>query len=304
MAHWKSSSVSSAYAAFRPTYTAELFREIGQVCRATMSPSSSSSSLCVELGCGTGQATVSLAQHFSRILASDPSATQIEEAKKLCSDNTNISFLQGGAEDFQLENEKDWGNVDCLAVGQAAHWFNLEKFCERAKKALRPNGEGVVAVWYYTTCQLSDPHCHKVLHDVDTMLLKEEYWPRQRLHIDDDYKEIISVFSKYFEPIPIDPDDKTRENQSPVLHRDFPIIQENTTPEQFGLYLSTWSGIMRYSEKTKHTTLVEEMVEQMRTHLKNKKEKSNDSKGDVTAAAQQSFTATFPCKLLLFKNSL
>ena len=58
---------AAAYAQARPRYPADLFAWLAAQCRQH--------ELVWDAGCGNGQASVALANHFDRVFASDPSVT-------------------------------------------------------------------------------------------------------------------------------------------------------------------------------------------------------------------------------------
>ena len=71
----------------------------------------------MDLGCGSGQSTQLFFPHFQRILAIDPSANQIAEAKSKYDSEANkhVSFSVDKAED--LEAVKD-DSADMIIAGQ------------------------------------------------------------------------------------------------------------------------------------------------------------------------------------------
>ena len=70
------STASDDYKRFRPLYPAALFDYLARI--------SPSTQLAWDCGCGNGQASVELAARFNRVIASDASAAQIEQALKSC----------------------------------------------------------------------------------------------------------------------------------------------------------------------------------------------------------------------------
>ncbi len=67
------STGSANYAAYRPTYPAQLVDELAALCPGTR--------LALDCGCGTGQLTVLLAERFERVVGTDASAAQIDKAQ-------------------------------------------------------------------------------------------------------------------------------------------------------------------------------------------------------------------------------
>ncbi|XP_063233875.1 putative methyltransferase DDB_G0268948 isoform X2 [Bacillus rossius redtenbacheri] len=97
----------------------------------------------VDVGCGGGQSTLVLSPHFQHVVGVDPSAAQIEAARKR---NTaaNVSFRVGGAEQTGLEER----SAQLVAASQACHWFHLPRFYAEAGRVLAPSG--VLAMYGYT----------------------------------------------------------------------------------------------------------------------------------------------------------
>ncbi|XP_030066046.1 putative methyltransferase DDB_G0268948 [Microcaecilia unicolor] len=92
-------------------------------------------SLAVDIGCGTGQSTRALSSHFEKIVGTDISKAQIEEAKR-ASCASNISYCVSPAEELPFEDS----SVDLITAAAAAHWFNIKKFLKEADRILKPSG--------------------------------------------------------------------------------------------------------------------------------------------------------------------
>ncbi|XP_024144645.1 trans-aconitate 3-methyltransferase isoform X2 [Oryzias melastigma] len=91
--------------------------------------------LAVDVGCGSGQGTVLLAQHFTKVVGTDVSPAQLEMA----STNTNppnVSYRECPAEELPFAN----GEVDLVTAMTAAHWFDRQRFIQEADRVLRPGG--------------------------------------------------------------------------------------------------------------------------------------------------------------------
>ena len=76
--------------------------------------------LAWDAGCGNGQASLGLAAHFERVVATDPSATQIGQAAA----HPRIDYRVEPAEHGTLAA----GSASLVAVSQALHWFDLDAF--------------------------------------------------------------------------------------------------------------------------------------------------------------------------------
>src|SRR5580765_3867958 len=105
-------SVAREYANFRPGYPPELF---GWLARAAPARGA-----VWDCGCGSGQASVALAEHFAHVFATDVSAEQIAAARP----HARVRYSVAPAEKSGLESQ----SVDLVTVAQALHWFDVEAF--------------------------------------------------------------------------------------------------------------------------------------------------------------------------------
>ena len=69
---------------------------------------------------GNGQATIHLARHFGRVMATDESAEMIAQAPR----DPKIEYRVSEAEDSGIAAH----SVDLVTVATAIHWFDLRKF--------------------------------------------------------------------------------------------------------------------------------------------------------------------------------
>ncbi len=119
------------YAKYRPRYPPALFAKLAEVAPAR--------ELAWDCATGNGQAAVALAEVFARVIASDASAKQIENASR----QANIEYKVETAEQSSLGA----ASIDLITVGHALHWFDLAKFYGEAQRVLKPNG--IIAAWCY-----------------------------------------------------------------------------------------------------------------------------------------------------------
>src|SRR4029434_10568246 len=118
------SAHATDYAKFRPDYPAPVFDYL-----ATVTPRHE---LAWDCGTGNGQATVGLAAKFAKVIATDASAQQIENAQP----HDRVSYRVAPAEASGIE----LASVDLILVAQALHWFDLDRFFAEAKRVLRNDG--------------------------------------------------------------------------------------------------------------------------------------------------------------------
>lgn len=113
---------SAAYATARPTYPAELFEWVAENSLAT--------SAAWDCACGTGQAAVGLAPHFTEIHATDISPEQLASATP----HRRVRYAAAVAERAPFRA----GAFDAVTVAQALHWFDFEPFWDEVARVGRP----------------------------------------------------------------------------------------------------------------------------------------------------------------------
>jgi ubiquinone/menaquinone biosynthesis C-methylase UbiE len=92
--------------------------------------------LALEIGCGTGNFSRFLAGRAEKVLAIDLSPQMIRVAREQSKLYTNIEFVAENALTFQFgENQ-----FDSIATLTTMHHLPIEKFLDKVKKSLKPNG--------------------------------------------------------------------------------------------------------------------------------------------------------------------
>ncbi|KAI0418578.1 S-adenosyl-L-methionine-dependent methyltransferase [Xylaria grammica] len=132
---------AKAYAAFRPTYPASLFRT---VLGFHQLPPAASGTTLLDIGCGHGLIARALSPHFQCVLAIDPSSGMVEQARHMTND-AKINFQRGRAED--LSAFVGPASVDMAVSGQAAHWFDYSAVWKELARTMKPGG--TIAFWGY-----------------------------------------------------------------------------------------------------------------------------------------------------------
>jgi len=176
------SSVAQSYAAFRPTYPAELFKFVASIAPARH---------CVwECGAGSGQATIGLAAHFDRVIATDVSAEQLSRAPE----NAKVGYIVASAERVPIASD----SVDLVAVAQAMHWFDFERFYAECRRVARK--EAVLVAWTYGSPSM-DREVGVALRDfMYGPNAIGPYWPPERDYITKEYRTIPFPFERIASP--------------------------------------------------------------------------------------------------------
>jgi len=167
------------YASFRPTYPNSLFRDILAYESKTRQTADKHKSVAMDVGCGTGQATIELAKLYDSVIGVEGSKSQLQAAAKA----DNVKYLEGVAEKLPAEAE----SIDLVAVAQAFHWFDPPKFFAECDRILRPGG--CVAIWTYAMAQIDNKAANELLQTFHFKTMGP-YWDERRALVDNKYKDV------------------------------------------------------------------------------------------------------------------
>ncbi|XP_053327780.1 putative methyltransferase DDB_G0268948 [Spea bombifrons] len=145
--------------------------------------------LAVDVGCGTGQSTRILVPYFQKIVGTDISQAQIEEARN-ADHFPNVTYSVSPAEELPVDD----ASVDLITACAAVHWFDTEKFLKEVDRILKPRG----CLAFYT--YLPDMELHykdrseqltKVVREVHDTLAP--YVSERVNHVKSGYKDIFEA---------------------------------------------------------------------------------------------------------------
>lgn len=211
------------YASYRPGYPQELFDFVAGLPRRR--------GVAWDAGTGSGQAAVGLAgrfeRRFDRVIGTDPSARQIENAEP----HPRVEYRVAPAEDSGLPD----ASVDLVAAAQAFHWFDFDRFFAEARRVLAPGG--AIVLWTYNLARVSP----EVDAWIDRLAYRivGPYWPPERRWVDEEYRTIPFPFPEAEAP--------------PFLHR------ESWDLDRFLAYVRTWSAFQRHVRETGRDPIDEEI---------------------------------------------
>ncbi len=199
-------SGGKAYAAFRPDYPDALVAYLGEI--------APDQGLAVDVGCGTGQLTALLAQHFRKVVGIDPSAEQLANA----SQHPLVEYAQAHAESLPLPD----GCASLVVAAQAAHWFDLPRFYREVRRIARKPA-ALALVGYgaprFEEGSLQSRFARFYEHEIGP------FWPPERRLVDQGYATIDFPFPEFAPPLL--------------------SIQRRWDLNQVLGYFSTWSAVKR-----------------------------------------------------------
>ena len=125
------------YAQYRPGYPKPFFDSIVAQFRLD------GTGRLLDLGCGTGQLTLPLAEHVAEAVGMDPEPEMLTEAARQAQAAcvTNVTWAQGGSEDLP----GNLGRFRLVTMGRSFHWMNREQVLTVLDSMIDDDGGLVIA---------------------------------------------------------------------------------------------------------------------------------------------------------------
>jgi ubiquinone/menaquinone biosynthesis C-methylase UbiE len=215
-------AVASGYSQFRPHYPDEMIDYIVSLV--------ANRETALDVATGNGQVAVALSKHFRQVIATDISEAQLQKAMP----SDNITYKVATAEDMPFDAQV----FDLVAVAQAVHWFDFDRFYAEVRRVLKP--DGIIAVMGYGLFS-TNPGSDKILRDFYDKIVGP-YWDAERRYLDENYTTI---------PFPFD------EIDAPEFVNRFQWSFDQLTG-----YLETWSATQHYkvAKKSNPVDLIRESL--------------------------------------------
>lgn len=223
---------AAEYRRFRPTYPLELFDYLSSL--------TEEHTAAWDCATGNGQSAVALASHYSKIIATDASSSQIQQAIR----HKNVDYHTAPAHN----NDVDDSSIDLVTVAQAVHWFSHRQFYSEVSRVLKPHG--VIAVWAYHL-PLVNPETDKLVEYLYATVLRP-FWEDEIRHIETGYRDLPFPFIKL---------------QTPQFS-----MKANWNLREFTGYIETWSATAAYRQKNGRSP-VEEMMQPLHKAWENPESK-------------------------------
>ncbi|PZR99671.1 MAG: SAM-dependent methyltransferase [Candidatus Nephthysia bennettiae] len=139
--------VAELYDRARPGYPDQLFADLSELARLGPSPS------ILEIGCGTGQATLALARRGFRVLGVELGANLAALARRNLAAYPGVQIVTAPFESWDSEGAR----FDLVLAATCWHWLDPEQRSARAASLLQPGGALAVIGGGHVVPEVGDP---------------------------------------------------------------------------------------------------------------------------------------------------
>ncbi|MDQ3893074.1 MAG: class I SAM-dependent methyltransferase [Actinomycetota bacterium] len=159
--------VADAYERARPLYPAPLFDDLVDLAELRRR------ARVVEIGCGTGQATVPLAERGLEIVCVELGEQLAAAARRRLADFPNVEVVHAPFETWQPVD----GDFDAVVAFTAFHWIDPEARYEKSAALLRDEGVLAVVATQHVRREDGDEFWVQVQEDYDAIVPSEDNRP-------------------------------------------------------------------------------------------------------------------------------
>ncbi|MFX1501004.1 MAG: class I SAM-dependent methyltransferase [Promethearchaeota archaeon] len=139
------SSRVERYIKFRPSYPKEIIQFLKE--KRILS----NKSVVADIGSGSGILSELFLQEGNKVYGVEPNIEMRKAGEVQLSKYSNFVSIEGSAENSSLESK----SINIITVGQAFHWFDLEKTRIEFTRILKSNG-WVVLIWNHRDSQKNE----------------------------------------------------------------------------------------------------------------------------------------------------
>jgi SAM-dependent methyltransferase len=179
--------VPELYEQARPTYPAELFGDLADLAGLQ------AGARVLEIGCGTGQATVPLARRGYSILCVELGEALAAAATRKLAPFANVEVVHANFEMWEPER----AGFDAVVAFTAFHWLDPELRYEKAARLLRGDGSLAVAGSLHVRRPDGDPFWTDVQEDYDAVVPSPENRPPPTPDEIDDLRDEIEASGRF-----------------------------------------------------------------------------------------------------------
>src|SRR5919198_2175367 len=162
--------VPELYERARPLYPAELFDDLAAY--AGLTPGSR----VLEIGCGTGQATLPLAERGLEVVCVELGAGLAAVARRKLAGFPHVEVVHALFEDWEAED----ASFDAAVAFTAFHWVDPEVKYAKPARLLRPGGTLAVAETEHVLVEGGDAFWTEVQADYDAVVPSDRNRPPPR----------------------------------------------------------------------------------------------------------------------------
>ncbi|UYV82390.1 hypothetical protein LAZ67_21001913, partial [Cordylochernes scorpioides] len=144
----------------------------------------------LDVGCGSGQSTVLLSQHFPKVTGVDSSSAQLQQARVTLEGNPNIEYLEAEAGAIPLPNS----SVQLVTCGQSLHWFHTPPVLAEFRRLLVPRGALAVYGYFLPLPTIADDS--RTTTQAQRVVLEfyhrdiGPFWDKNRSMVDNYYRDV------------------------------------------------------------------------------------------------------------------
>lgn len=200
---------SDIYVKYRPLYPQALYAYLASLTERH--------DLAWDCGTGNGQAAVGLATYYNKVVATDPSSKQIENAMV----HPKVEYKVEKAEHSGLED----ASVDLVTVANALHWFDFGAFYNEVRRVAKKGA--IIAAWACPTPTI-ESKIDEIIFDYHDNILND-YWLAENRLVENEYRDIPFPFERI---------------ETPAF-----TSEKMTDLDGVMGYLNTWSATQRFVER-------------------------------------------------------